>query len=104
MFRNVRKTEWNTPLIMLHENATETLVLDLTEYLDAGETVSTATVAADGITCTATVSSPTVTLALSEAQGTGDIDLTITLSSGHKWAGTLQTEELAAGSRPARYA
>lgn len=104
VFRNVRKTEWNTPLIMLHENATETLVLDLAEYLDTGETVSTATVTAEGITCTATVSSPTVSLSLSAPQGTGDIDLTITLSSGHKWAGTLQTEEIASGSRPASYA
>lgn len=104
VFRNVRKTEWGMPLIMLHEDATETLVMDLTSYLDSGETVSTATVSADNVTCTVSVSSPNVTLAISEPQGAGDIDLVITLSSGHKWAGTLQTEELTAGSRPASYA
>lgn len=103
VFRNVRRTEWNTPLVMLHEDATETLVLDLTGYLESGETVSSATVDADGVTCTASVSSPTVTLAISEPQGTGDIDLTITLSSGHIWAGTLQTQEITASARPARY-
>lgn len=104
MFRNVRKTAWGMPLIMLHEDATETLVMDLSGYLESGETVSSATATADGVTCTATVSSPSVTLAISAPQGAGDIDLVITLSSGHKWAGTLQTEELTAGSRPASYA
>jgi len=92
------------PRVVLHEDATETLVMDLSGYLESGETVSSATATADGVTCTATVSSPSVTLAISEPQGAGEIDLTITLSSGHKWAGTLQTEELTAGSRPASYA
>lgn len=103
VFRNVRKTEWSTPLVMLAENGTETLSLDLTNYLESGETVSSATASATNVTCTASVSSPTVTLAISDVQGRGDIDLTITLSSGHVWAGTLQTEELTASSRPARY-
>ncbi len=103
VYRNVRKTEWNTPLVMLHEDATETLVMDLTGYLDGAETVSSATVNAENVTCSATVSTPTVTLAISEVKGRGDIELKITLSSGHVWAGTLQTEGLTASSRPAKY-
>ena len=87
----------------MHEDATETLVMDLTNYLDSGETVSAATVSADNVTCTVSVASPNVTLAISEPQGSGDIDLVITLSSGHKWAGTIQTEELTAGSRTSSY-
>jgi hypothetical protein len=103
VFRNVRRTEQGLPFVVLDNAGTASVVLDLTDYLDSGETVSSATVSATGVTCAASVSSPNVTLAISEPQGQGDIEVTITLSSGAKWAGTLMTREQDYPTRPQRY-
>jgi hypothetical protein len=68
----------------MEEGETKTVTIDCSGILATSETVSTATVENEGITCTASVSSPQVTLTLSALTnyGTGNTTVTITLSGG----------------------
>ncbi len=80
----MRRTESEEPLVLLDEGEQEVLELDFTDFLAAGETVSSATVAAENVTAVATATSPKVTLTLSGAQAFGTATVTVTLSSGAK--------------------
>lgn len=84
VYRNVRKDRTGDPLILLDDSETTTLVLDLTGYIDTGETISTCTADTASCACTPTVTSSTISLALSGATSYSDgyAALTITLSSG----------------------
>jgi hypothetical protein len=84
VLRNVRKDETGEPLILVDEDETKTVTIDLTAYLDTGETISSVTTTDENVTATATLTSPTIALALSGATShdDGSVTLTITLSSG----------------------
>jgi hypothetical protein len=91
-FLNVRKDRTGEPLLHLDQDEVKTLVLDFTDYLDPGETVSSATATAESVTCTPTTSSPTVSLALSAAASPdlGQVTVIVTFSSGNKWRGIIR--------------
>lgn len=103
VFKNVRKTSHGLPLVLIDEEASIDLVCDLTAYLGTGETISSITTTSDNVTCTATLATPIITLAISEPQGPGDITLKATLSTGDIWAGTIKTGRLEYPSEPSRY-
>lgn len=82
MFRNIRRDEDNLPLVLMGENETARVEIDLTPMLDGGETITTATTSGSGITASETNTTTTVTLTLSAPTTWGEVATTITLSSG----------------------
>lgn len=100
VFRNVRKDETGEPLILVDEDETKTVVLDLTAYLEGTETVSSvATEKTSNVTATPTLTSPTISVALSNVTSPNDgyVVLLITLSSGEIIRQTLRVR------RPVRF-
>ena len=94
VFRNVKKASTGEPLILLDENEVKDLELDLTGYLETGETISSATASvSDGVTTTISTTSPKVTLNFSSATEydlNGKVEVVITMSSGEKWRGYIR--------------
>ena len=98
VFRNVRKAETGEPLVTLDENEVDDLVLDFQGYLESGETVSSATATANGVTETIATASPKVTLSLSEANQynlSGRVEVVVTMSSGTVWRGYIRVRRRA---------
>lgn len=91
-FHNVRKDLTGEPLLLLDEDEVKTLTLDFTDYLDSGETISSASATAKSVTVSTATSSPTVTLTLSAAQShsDGSVTLVVIFSSGNKWRGIIR--------------
>ena len=83
-FRNVRQDHVGYPLVLMEDGEVRVVTLDLTNALEPGETISSASVAAEGVTGAVATSSPTVTLTLSAPTSWGEAVVTITLSSGEK--------------------
>lgn len=82
VFKNVRKGAKGRPHIVMDDGEQLDLVLDLTDYLDSGETISTATVSNSGVTSTIALASPKATLTISSPRTYGEITVTLTMSSG----------------------
>jgi len=80
VFRNVRRTDSNEPLLILDEGETTQVEFDLTKYLDTGETITAATVEQNGASVTVALASPKVTATV--GSNTGYATITFTLSSG----------------------
>lgn len=70
--------------IDINEGETLDTTLNFAHLLTSGETISSVTSESDGITATTSVSSPNITLTLSNMSGysTADITLTVTRSGG----------------------
>ena len=91
-FYNVRKDLTGEPLLLLDESEVRSLELDFADYLDSGETISSASATAQSVTVSTTTSSPTVTLTLSAAQSHSDgkVTIVVTFSTGNKWRGIIR--------------
>ncbi len=82
VFRNVRRDESGEPLLFVDEDAITKLQINFTDYLETGETVSSAAVdQSTGCTVAIATSSPNVTLTLS-AVTNGSVTLNVTMSNG----------------------
>lgn len=81
VLKNVR-SESGYPLLYMEVGETRKVTLNLSSLLETGETVSSATVVADGVTAAIATSSPNITLTLSGASAWGEATVTITLSNG----------------------
>lgn len=91
--RNVRKASTGEPLVHLDQDEIKVVRLDFTDYLDDGETISSATTTAYNCACSASTSSPSVALTISAATAydlMGRIVLVVTMSSGETWRGTIR--------------
>jgi len=84
VFRNIRRSASNRPLLLLEQSAKTQLQLDLTDYLETGETISSVTVTSSGPTVTSSNTTTKVTLTISGPTTWGDVQVIITLSSGNK--------------------
>jgi hypothetical protein len=85
ILRNVRKAPTGEPLVLLDKDEVTTVVLDLTAYLEAGETISSVTETEEQrVTASAVLASPLVTITLSNATDyyEGSVTYKFTLSSG----------------------
>lgn len=82
VFHNVRQTPQNQPKILLHEGETAEVELDLTNYLETGETITSAAVENHGTSVTLVTATPKVTATATSNAGYAKI--TMTLSSGIK--------------------
>lgn len=87
--RNVRRDPTGQPLLLVDEGEIVRLVVNFSAYLEAGETVSSATATGTGVTVTPTTSSPNVTLAISSVGTDGEIALLVTMSTGDVYALTI---------------
>lgn len=93
VLRNVRRASTGEPLVLLDENAVTQLELDFTDYLEDEETVSSASVTANGVTASTSTSTPRVTITLSAATTyniDGKLTIVVTMSSGDKWRGIVR--------------
>ena len=93
VLRNVRKAPTGEILFLIEEDEVKSLQLDYTGFLESGETVSESSLSSDNVTASATVSSPTVTIEISEAEAydlTGRIVVVTTLSTGRKVRTTIR--------------
>ena len=93
VYRNVRRSFDGQIQVLLDEDEIDDLELDFTGFLEAGETISSVTVTPEGVAVTSTLSTPKITLNLSEAtqvDSTGKVVAIITLSSGEIWRETIR--------------
>lgn len=92
VFRNVRKDLTGEPLLLIDQDEVKTLVLDFASYVESGETISSATAAAESVTCSISTSSPLVTLTLSAATSNSDgrVTVVVTMSTANKWRGIIR--------------
>lgn len=91
--RNVRKAPTGEPLVLMDEDEIKVVKVDLSHYLDEGETVSSATATAYNVTAAISTSSPNITLTLSAATAyslDGRVVIVATMSSGEKWRGNIR--------------
>lgn len=79
--------------MLMNEGEVRTLILDLAPMLETGETITTATVAAAGITASISNTTSTVTLTLSVPTAYGEATPTITLSTGEKIIETIHARQ-----------
>lgn len=103
-FHNVRKDGGNLPLLLLNTGETKRLALDFSEMLDSGETLSSATVTATGVTASISTSGSTATLTLSGPSSWGEAIVTATLSSGDVVKTTIRVRENASTYDPTEIA
>lgn len=92
VLRNVRRDLTGEPMILLDEDAVQTVVLDFAAMLESGETISSTSSTSKNVTKSVSTSSPTVTVTLSDATSTtdGSVTLVVTFSSGNVWRGILR--------------
>lgn len=67
VFRHVRKDDTGEPLILLDQDASTGLRVNLADWLEDGETISSASVTAENCTATLDTASPNVDLTISAA-------------------------------------
>lgn len=82
VLRNVRSAETGEPLILLDEDEVASVLVNFADYLEGAETISSASVTANGITATISTASPNITLTLSGAGFDGSAALKVTTSTG----------------------
>lgn len=92
-YRNIRMDEYRNPLLLMEEGETRKLKLDFTDLLETGETISSATASAVGVTTSISTSSPSVTLTFSAPGTWGEVTVTITLSSGELIVETIRVRQ-----------
>jgi len=84
VLRNVRTDDTSDPLILLDEGETKVVTIDMTAYLDSGETISSVTSTQQSVTASVSTATPIITITLSGATSYADgtVTFVITLSSG----------------------
>jgi hypothetical protein len=90
--RNVYTDETGEPLVFVDEGETKTVTIDMTAYLDTGETISSVTHTDQLVTADVTLTSPTMAIELTGTTSHHDglTTLTITLSSGEVMVQTIR--------------
>jgi len=91
--RNVRRDNTGEPLILMDPDQVDTLTVNFSEFLNSGETISTATATAEGCTATASTSSPNVTLTISNPSDDGKITLKATTSASNVFPFTIRVRK-----------
>lgn len=91
------------PLLLLEEGEVARIELDFTDYLDGGETISSAAVSNDSITVGVSTSSPKVTLTASVAGAYGRTEVTVTFSTGDKIVETIEIRNRNTGAQSPDY-
>ncbi len=98
-FRNVRRNPAQEVVIQVNEGEAKTLALDLTDLLESGETISSATVANQGIAATIALATPIATVTITSADHDGTSIVTMTLSSGEIAVTNLRAKNSTVNSR-----
>lgn len=94
VFRNVRRTTQNNPLIMMEGGEQTSVLFDLTNYLDTGETITATNVGAHGSIPTLTTNAAGTQVTASNITPTNGYSiLTFTTSQGEKIATKLYVAE-----------
>jgi len=92
IFRNVRRHETGEPLLLIDQDAVTKLRIDCSDWLESGETISSATVTAEQCTVSTVTASPNITLTISNvsSHSGGSITVVATSSTGEKWRGIIR--------------
>ena len=81
-YRNIRTSIDDYPLLHIERPDVEPLKIDLSHWLESGETISSVSVTPDNATVSTTNDTTSITLNISGVRGDGEIDVIATLSSG----------------------
>jgi len=92
VLRNVFKDITGEPLLLVDESAAIRCQVNFSDWLESGETISSASATAEGCTLSTSTASPNVTLTISAVTNTsgGSITLVVTASSGEIWRGIIR--------------
>lgn len=93
ILRNIRRAPTGEPLLLLDESAVAKVELDFTDFLESGETISSASITYENVTGSTSTSSPRVTLTLSAAtayDNTGKATYVVTTSNSEVFRGILR--------------
>jgi hypothetical protein len=82
VLRNIRTGPDGNPLVLMHQDDTTQVTVNFAAFLEAGETILTATLDATGVTASRSLSSPNVVLTLSDPGTDGTVDMIVTTSTG----------------------
>lgn len=83
VLRNVRMDANGEPLMLMNRTEVARLQCNFADFLETGETISSATAVAEGCTVAVATSSPNVTLTISDPPlFDGGLTLTVTMSTG----------------------
>lgn len=93
VFRNVYKDDTGEPLLYLDKDAVKKLQINFAQWLEGSETISSATVTAQGVTCSISTTSPNVTLTLSASTTYGTVTLIVTSSTGEVFRGIIRIRQ-----------
>jgi hypothetical protein len=88
--RHIRRDVTGEPLLLLDKDAIAKILINFSDYLESGETISSATATATGCTAAIATSTPNVTLTVSEATQEGSIIVLATTSTSQVWAQTIR--------------
>ena len=85
--RNVRRDDTGEPLLLVDQDAIVKLRIDLANWLETGETISSVSTTAESCTVLTSTTSPNITLTISNVTGYdyGKITLLATSSTGEVW-------------------
>lgn len=102
-FKNVR-VEDGYPTMLMETGETRKITLNFSSLLETGETISSATVAAEGVSASIATSSPNITLTLSSPSAWGTATITATLSNGEVISDTIRVRQNARAYDPSEVA
>lgn len=91
VFNNVRKDETGEPSLLIDKDAIVKLRVNFSDWLDSGETISSATATAENCTVSTSTSSPNVDLTVSAVTYNGQITLVVTSSNSLAYTGIIRT-------------
>jgi hypothetical protein len=89
VFYNVRMDVTGEPMFLVDEDAVSTLRVNFGDWLNTGETISTATIVTESCTASISTATPNVDITISAATSHGKITLKATASSGDVWRGII---------------
>jgi hypothetical protein len=94
-FVNVRRDETGEPLLFLDKDEVTKLRVNFTDWLESGETITSATVVARNCTASLATSSPNcdITLSAATSRSDGDVTLKVTSSTAQVWRGVIKVRQ-----------
>lgn len=93
VFRNVYKDDTGEPLLYLDKDAVTKLQINFAQWLEGTETISSASVTAQSVTCSMSTTSPNVTLTFSGSTTYGYVTLIVTSSTSEVYRGIIRVRQ-----------
>lgn len=92
VLHNVRRDDTGEPLLLIDQDAVETVRMNFSAWLETGETITSASVTAENCTASTSTATPNIDITLSAVTSYTDGKVTViaTASSGSVWRGIVR--------------